>query len=829
MDDGDVESTTTNSRPTHATLRVILAAIGANPDQLDQILTTSQHAVIVFCSNRQITAANRHAESLFGYDAGELVGLASDQLLPPRMRQPDPPPMMPLADIMQIDLPGIRRDETEFRVEWVLGSVRVVDRDWFVVMLRDREQIDRALDALRASEERFRLLVDGVRDYAIFMLDANGLVSSWNTGAQRIKGWTAEEIIGQPYEMFFTAEDRAAKVPHKLLASAALDEIHETEGWRVRKNGERFRANAYLAALRSSTGELYGYAKVTRDLTEKYQAQQLEKHLAIERAAREAAQAAEERLRRLQSISVALSEAVTPHDIAKAVLELSLPALDASGGVFYVLDRDGTALELIAQRGHPDGFLTSFQTIPLDGGTPLVDAARRKTAVFYEDRRQLMAGYEQFDKVIEDRFKASAALPLMAHGKLVGALAVHFREARTFTAGEKSMLLTISEVCAQALERAQLFIAETDARELAESANRSKDQFLAILGHELRNPLAPIVTALMLLPEDKVSTRARDAIDRNVKHLVRLVDDLLDVSRITQQKVQLQKHRVELIEIVDRAVELTSPLVDERRHHLDVTIPSGLFVYGDSTRLAQVVANLINNSAKYTERGGHIAIAAAERAGRIELTVRDDGTGIEPAMLPHVFDLFAQEHQSLDRSQGGLGLGLAIVRSLVLMHDGTVTAASGGRDKGSLFTITFPPADRATTAPIERASWPRLPEVSRRILVVDDNTDAAELMAELFQRSGHRTAVAHDGPSALEIATAFAPEIAILDIGLPVMDGYELARRLREQLGPIHLIALTGYGQSSDRERALAAGFDVHLVKPVDPATLRAAVTSRSS
>jgi PAS domain S-box-containing protein len=820
---------TTDSRPTHATLRVILTAIGANPGELDQILTSSQHALIAMHADRQIVAANHQAEALFGYPAGGLVGRTTDHLLPPRMRQPEAPPMTAFTDIMQIDLPGIRHDETEFRVEWMLGSVRVADRDWFVVMLRDREQIDRSIDSLRASEERFRLLVDGVRDYAIFMLDANGLVSSWNTGAERIKGWTADEIIGQPYEMFFTAEDRAAKVPHTLLARAALDGTHETEGWRVRKNGERFRANAYLAALRSSTGELYGYAKVTRDLTEKYQAQELEQHLAIERAAREAAQAAEERLRRLQSISAALSEAVTPEDIAKSVLELTLPALGASGGVFYVLDPGGTALELIAHRGHTDQLAANFQTIELDGTTPLVDAARRKTAVFYEDRRQLMDGYAQFDVVIGDRFKASAALPLIAHGKLVGALAVHFREPRMFSPSEKSMLLTISEGAAQALDRAQLFIAETDARELAESANRSKDQFLAMLGHELRNPLAPIVTALKLLPEDQGSARARDAIERNVKHLVRLVDDLLDVSRITQQKVQLQKQRVELVEIVERAVELTSPLVDERQHHLDVTIPNGLIVYGDSTRLAQVIANLINNSAKYTERGGHIAVAATERDGRVELTVRDDGTGIDAAMLPHVFDLFAQEQQSLERSQGGLGLGLAIVRSLVAMHDGTVTASSGGRDKGSLFTLTFPLAGRSPTIPLERVGPARSPEVSRRILVVDDNTDAAELMAELFQRSGHHTAIAHDGPSALEIAAAFGPEVAILDIGLPVMDGYELARRLRDQLGPIHLIALTGYGQSTDRARAMAAGFDVHLVKPVDPATLRAAITQRPS
>lgn len=824
-----MESPTNNSRPTHATLSVILASIAANPGELDQILATSQHALIVLSSDRQIIAANRDAEVLFGYDAGTLIGLSTDRLLPSRMRQPDAPPMVPLADIMQIDLPGLRRDEIEFRVEWVLGSVRVTDRELFVVIVRDREQIDRALDALRSSEERFRLLVDGVRDYAIFMLDANGLVSSWNRGAQRIKGYSTDEILGQPYEMFFTPEDRAAKVPDRMLTSAARGEPQEVEGWRVRKNGERFRASAYLAALRTSTGELYGYAKVTRDLTEKYQAQEVERHLAIERAAREVAEAAEERLRRLQAISAALSQAATPHDIAELVLDLTLPALDASGGVFYILGRDGTTFELIAQRGYPDRLFAEFQTITLDGATPLVEAARQRTAMFYEDRRRLMDRYPEFDKLIDDRFKAAAALPLMAHGKLVGAVAVHFRDERTFSPSDKSMMLTITEVSAQALDRAQLFIAETDAREHAESANHSKDQFLAILGHELRNPLAPIVTALKLLPADTSSSKARDAIDRNVKHLVRLVDDLLDVSRITQQKVLLERTRVAIADIVDRAVELTGPLVDERKHHLDVRVPRDLFVFGDSTRLAQVIANLVNNAAKYTERGGHIAVIASEHAGRIELVVRDDGTGIAPEMLPHVFDLFAQESQSLERSQGGLGLGLAIVRSLVTMHDGTVTASSAGRGQGSSFTITLPASERATTAPIERVTSTRQPEVSRRILVVDDNTDAAELMAELFERSGHHTAIAHDGPSALEVAATFAPEIAILDIGLPVMDGYELARRLRDQLGPIRLIALTGYGQASDRDRAAAAGFDVHLVKPVDPATLRAAIAPRET
>ena len=256
---------------------------------------------------------------------------------------------------------------------------------------------------------------------------------------------------------------------------------------------------------------------------------------------------------------------------------------------------------------------------------------------------------------------------------------------------------------------------------------------------------------------------------------------------------------------------------------------AGRFVAPAATAHAQVVGNLVNNAAKYSERGGHIAISARALGHQLELIVRDDGVGIEQSMLPNVFELFAQEEQSIDRSQGGLGLGLAIVRSIIAMHDGGVTATSAGRGKGSAFTIWLPRYDGVAALTVEPSKSTRIATERKRILVVDDNTDAAELMAELFERGGHQTAVAHDGPSALELAATFAPQIAILDIGLPVMDGYELARRLRDQQGAIHLIALTGYGQATDRERALAAGFNVHLVKPVNPDALRAALFQESA
>ena len=376
-----------------------------------------------------------------------------------------------------------------------------------------------------------------------------------------------------------------------------------------------------------------------------------------------------------------------------------------------------------------------------------------------------------------------------------------------------------------AAERDRLLRSEQEARREAEAANRAKDEFLAMLGHELRNPLAPIVTALYLmrLRHAGLAEKERGVIERQVQHLTRLVDDLLDVSRVTGGKVTLQKQRVELSEIVAKAVEIASPLLEQRRHHLTLDVPPrGLALVGDVTRLGQVVSNLLTNAAKYTPNEGHIAVEAVRHGNDIVLRVRDDGIGIEPEVLPRVFDLFVQEGQALDRSQGGLGLGLAIVRSLVALHGGTVTAHSDGRGRGSELTVRLPAAPPGQ-APESARPGPALlpgttlPAERREILIVDDNIDAANLLAESLSALGHRTRVAHDGPAALRLAGELAPDVAVLDIGLPVMDGYELARRLREVpgAGGVHLIAVTGYGQSEDRRRSAEAGFDAHLVKPV--------------
>ena len=381
-----------------------------------------------------------------------------------------------------------------------------------------------------------------------------------------------------------------------------------------------------------------------------------------------------------------------------------------------------------------------------------------------------------------------------------------------------------------------LLIRERDARAEAEVANRSKDEFLAMLGHELRNPLAPIVTALQLmqLRGDETLYKERTLIERQVRHLVRLVDDLLDVSRITSGKIELKRERIEISEIIAKAIEMASPLIEQRRHNLRVDVPRhGLAVEVDTVRMAQVLANLLNNAAKYTEPHGGITVSAAmenlAEDPRVVLRVRDTGIGLSAEMLPRVFDLFVQERQAIDRAQGGLGLGLAIVRTLVELHGGTAEARSEGYGKGSEFIVrlTAAPAGDEPAPASRRESGIVADPDALRVLVVDDNVDSAELLAESVRLMGHVPRVAHDGPAGLRIGAEFRPDVGLLDIGLPVMDGYELARHLRALPGleSIRLIAITGYSQEADRLQAVAAGFERHLVKPIQLEQLREVLT----
>jgi len=387
---------------------------------------------------------------------------------------------------------------------------------------------------------------------------------------------------------------------------------------------------------------------------------------------------------------------------------------------------------------------------------------------------------------------------------------------------ERGRPIRMMGTCQDVTERHR---AEQELREVA----RRKDEFLAMLSHELRNPLAPILSAVAILDraphdDDALAARYREVIARQVRHMKRLLDDLLDVSRVRQGKIHLQKEPVDLGALLLQAVEMSRPLIAEKRQQLSLALEgSQLSVDADPTRLIQVFANLLNNAAKYTDDGGHITLGARSEAAEAVVSVRDDGMGMSPDLLVRAFDLFAQDTRTIDRAQGGLGIGLTLARTLVTMHGGSLRAVSEGPGRGSEFVVRLPLSARSAavvtreaSAPADAGTGPAL-----RVLVVDDNTDITQALQDLLALLGHQVRVARDGPGALAAATEVRPDLILLDIGLPGMDGYEVAKRLRKQgHDRAALVALTGYGRDEDLRRSRSAGFDRYLVKPVDVADL---------
>ena len=426
--------------------------------------------------------------------------------------------------------------------------------------------------------------------------------------------------------------------------------------------------------------------------------------------------------------------------------------------------------------------------------------------------------------------KGGVALPLLFGGRCLGALALGSDEHSCFGLQDLAMFEELASRAAIAFENARLYsnlqreVAERqEAEQKLEEESRRKDEFLAMLSHELRNPMAPIRNAVEVMrrtaPGDPAQSWARDIIGRQINHLTRLVEELLDVARIAQGKISLSLEPIRLAPVLQQAVETARPLIDASQHELRLRLPPlPLVVPADSARLAQVVANLLNNAAKYTARGGIIELSASVQGEEVTISVRDNGIGIDAELLPRVFDLFTQGKQSLDRSQGGLGIGLTLVRKLVELHGGRVEARSSGPGHGSEFRIHLP---RLVPAVSGHESQPALALGSqrKRILVVDDNPDTAQTIATVLSLEGHELRTAADGYEAFECVRGFRPEVVVLDIGLPRLSGYDIARELRRdpQMQEALLIALTGYGQPSDVAQAEAAGFDLHFIKPVEP------------
>lgn len=412
------------------------------------------------------------------------------------------------------------------------------------------------------------------------------------------------------------------------------------------------------------------------------------------------------------------------------------------------------------------------------------------------------------------------AAPLVGRdGRNIGLIQLSAKYNGEFTPEDESILVQLAQMASVAIENARLV-------EDLQEGDRRKDEFLATLAHELRNPLAPIRNGLQVLKlsadDPDAATQARSMMERQLAQMVRLIDDLLDLSRISRGKIALQRQRVDVAIAIQQAVETSRPLIDEAGHEFSVSLPPNpVFVDIDVTRIAQVVANLLNNSAKYTERGGRIDLNVERQNGEVVISVRDNGVGIPPAMLPQLFEMFTQIDRSLERSQGGLGIGLSIVKRLVEMHGGTVEARSDGHEQGSEFLVRLPVV-ASRTVPVEENGGPAASVRGRRILVVDDNRDAATSLAMLLRLMGNQTKTAHDGLEALDVAESFRPDLIMLDIGMPRLNGYDTARRIRELSWgeSVVLVALTGWGQEEDRRKSQDVGFNHHLVKPIEPASL---------
>ena len=611
-----------------------------------------------------------------------------------------------------------------------------------------------------AELETFAQLVDSVRDYAIFLLDETGHVRSWNAGAQAIKGWTREEILGRHFSTFYTAADLERHWPARELEIANSQGRFEDAGWRIRKDGTPFWAGVVITALRDAEGQPRGFLKITRDLTERRRE--------------------EERLR--------LSEE-----------RFRLLVTQVRDYAIFMLD--------------PDGRINTWnEGAERTYGWRADEAVGRHFSLFYppevaasgwpDEELQLAVAQSRFEnegwRLRKDgtRFWANVVITPLHH-----------------TSGE---LRGFAKVVRDMTVRKRV--------ERLEEEGRRTSEFLAMLGHELRNPLAPIRNAIAILRSPGSAPDAeewsRDVIERQVRHLTRLVDDLLDVSRITRGLIRLNRERLDFTALVRRTVESVSHAVADRGHTLELRLPDeALYVDGDATRLAQVVVNLLTNAIKYTPAGGRLDVMVERVMGYAVLRVRDTGVGIPAELLPRIFDLFIQGERSIDRTEGGLGIGLTLVNRLVELHGGSVQAVSAGPGRGSEFIARLPALVTGAHHPAADAAPARPQAPPRRVLVVDDNIDSAESMALLLQGAGHQVVLAHDGPAALETVLSTRPEVVFLDIGLPMMNGYEVARRIRgmSSQADTALVAMTGYGTDEDRLRSLQSGFHAHLVKPVDP------------
>ena len=742
------------------------------PFSADNIVDTVREPLLVLDADLRVTRANRSFYQTFQVPPVETENRIIYDL---GNRQWDIPALRTLLEIILPqntffdgfevvhDFPTIGRRD-------MLLNARRIDREgnhtpFILLAIEDVTERRRAEEERRELETRFTSLVKNIKDHAIFTMDPAGHVTSWNIEAGRILGYSEGEVLGRHFSMFFTPEDLRGCLPEWELRTAREKGRAEDERWHARKNGEHFWALGIVTPTQDANGQHTGFSKIMRDMTDRKQA--------------------EDKARFHAHLLDTVGQAVITTDTDGKIIYWNRFAETLYGwSKDEALGRDISATVVGAE--------AAAQAAEIMGR---LQAAESWSGEFMVQRRD----GTNFPVWVTDT-------PVLEAG---------------------GRLQAIIGISSDITERKNL---EEQLRqrmgELAE-ADRCKDEFLAMLAHELRNPLAPIRNALHVVQlrgqERRQDVRhAWDMIERQVENLIRLVDDLLDMSRISLGKINLQKEPVDVAILVSRAVESSRPIIDARKHELNITLPDEpMVVDADPIRMAQVLWNLLNNAAKYTPEGGCIWLTVGKEDGECVVRVRDTGMGIPQEILPKVFDLFTQAERTLDRAEGGLGIGLTLVRRLTEMHNGTVQAFSAGPGQGSEFVVRLPFLEDLPPAvgPMHKSDNNKRFKASlvRRILVVDDNRDSANSLAMLLRLVGHEARTAHDGREALIVAATYQPELILLDIGLPGMDGFAVARHLRLQpeLAGVVLVALTGYGSEEDRRQSAAAGFDHHMVKPV--------------
>jgi PAS domain S-box-containing protein len=770
---------------------------------------------------------------ILGYERHELLKMSWDELTHPDDVAAD---VAQFDRVMSGEIDGYSMDK-----RWICKNGQIVHSiisvkclrapdgsvDHFVALLQDITERKRAEQSLRVANERLDLATrgsgiavweadfpDGVLEHAyvhrtnVEQLAVHG-DANYGESLKEVHP-DDRERVRRALKAYLSGETAHFEVEHRLHGSDRV------ERWVLSRG----------VVTRDGPGKPVRLTGTTLDITDRKRAElrlhESERSLAAELAS----------MARLQEVSTRLVQAGDRTSLLQVIVDAAIAITAADMGNIQLLDREIGALQIVASRGFERSFVEFFDRAHSDRA-PVTDALRNLDRIVVPDvaSSPIFAGTPALDVLRTAGVRAFQRTPLVNRaGKLVGTLSTHYRSSRRPEGRDLGVLDLLARQAADWIERVQIqderekLLTRVEAAHAeAESANRAKDDFLAMLGHELRNPLTPILATLqgLRLERRKALRDERILIERQAKLLADMVDDLLDVSRIARGKVKLLRRRVELSQIVARSLEMTRPVVEERGHRLRVDVPESLVLNVDEGRMVQVVSNLITNAVRWTNPSGTIEVTGQRDGRAAVLRVRDDGVGIAAVLLPCIFDQFTQGPRTIDRGQGGLGLGLSIVRNLVRLHGGSVHAASDGPGKGAEFTVRMPLA-RAMRHPARPARTPQQSPAhavkQRSILLVDDNRDITDVLARVLRTRGHAVEVAYDGRVALSIATRFHPRFAVIDIGLPEMDGYQLARKLKRLFpsAPPTLLALTGYGQPSDRQRALRAGFSDHLVKPID-------------